>query len=133
MGAQPRQNPPYYGGRIVARLVRFLDHPRRGCWSRVDLPSGEHVLISVGLTGVLVQQSRLGLFGKTLFDEHSDASLRALISLREEFAESTAEKADLPSEMVSPALAAFTQAALASASADELAERLKRAAEPRES
>lgn len=68
----------------MATLVRFVDNGSLGCWSRVDMDSGENCYISVARTGLLIKESKLGIFGRTVFrvDDVDDLA-RLCISLSE--------------------------------------------------
>jgi hypothetical protein len=104
-------------------LIRYLNC-KEGYWSRVDLENGDPIWISVAHTGVVVKKSKIGFLGTTLYNERSNFSaaktahaLNAGIS-----------KYVTPIDMTNPVLRAFTQVALESKSADQLAARVNQAA-----
>ncbi len=47
-------------------LKKFKDSTFQ-CWSRVDLPNGDPIWISIAQTGVLIKKSKLGLKGEVLY------------------------------------------------------------------
>ncbi len=112
------------GGRKMSRLIRFLDN-KHGCWSRVDLSDGSPVYISVARTGVRIKQSRLGLFGRELYEE------KVLYRLAETCMNlsSHINAYSVPGNMRSPVLRVFTQLALDSSSAKEYMAKLHSLAE----
>lgn len=97
-------------------LVRF-DDSATGCWSRVDLESGEPIWISVARTGIVVKVSRLGFLGAKLFAE-SDLSKLALIC--KDLAEGSDEAPQLPTDMKNLVLRLMTSTALQSPNAAAL-------------
>ena len=107
----------------MSRLDDFVDNPRKACWSRVILDSGEPIWISIAQTGVLIKRSKLGLFGATLFRESEILKCADVgDALHREFDDCT-----VPDGMTNPALRVFTQAALNSKSTLELCGKLDKA------
>ena len=51
---------------MVTTLVQFFDRGSLGCWSRVDMATGEHCYISITRKGMVIKESDLGLFGRTV-------------------------------------------------------------------
>lgn len=51
---------------MMTTLVRFIDRGSLGCWSRVDMATGEHCYISITRKGMVIKESDLGLFGRTV-------------------------------------------------------------------
>jgi hypothetical protein len=108
-------------GDQTTKLILYRD-TQRHCWARVDLASGEPIYISVARSGIIVKRSSLGLFGRKLYRSNIH---RAAITARALEAQTRSRLT--PDDMTSPALRAFTQAALEARSSDELASRLNNA------
>jgi tetratricopeptide (TPR) repeat protein len=106
----------------LGALLRFADGGGQ-CWARVQTESGEPIYISVARTGILVKRSRLGIFGTTIYAECTVVNLGETAHALQ--CELTADKT--PDEMTNPVLKVFTQAALESRDAAELAARIGRA------
>jgi hypothetical protein len=106
----------------MGKLLRYADSNTQ-CWSRVNLPNGDSIWISVAQSGVLVKRSRLGLLGAKLYHEKNvyRAAMTAS-ALDDEFVAWTT-----PDEMNNPVLRAFTQAALEAETASQLSIRLNEA------
>lgn len=103
-------------------LKRYLNC-KDGYWSRVDLDNGDPIWISVASAGVVVKKSKIGFLGTTLYNERSNFSAaKTAHALNAEIS-----KYLTPMDMTNPVLRAFTQVALESKSADELAARLSEA------
>jgi len=106
----------------MGKLIKFIDG-KRGCWSVIDLESGESVYIGVAQTGVIVRKSRWALFGTKLYNEsdiHKIADTAA--TLATEIRQYTT-----PPAMTNPVLRVFTQVALDSDSAVQFCTRIGRA------
>lgn len=105
----------------MGTLIRFMDG-KNGCWSRVDLTSGDPIWIGVAQTGVMVKISRLGILGAKLYNENNrDRIANTVQALDQEFSQYTT-----PMGMTSHVLRAFTQAALDCNTAPDLSNRLNR-------
>ena len=57
----------------MSAILDFVDREGGARFSAVQLDSGEPVWISIARTGVLIKQSRIGLFGAVLFQDSIDA------------------------------------------------------------
>jgi hypothetical protein len=53
----------------TAKILYFGDSSKRGCGATVILESGEPCLLSIAQSGILVKESRHGIFGATLYNE----------------------------------------------------------------
>ena len=92
----------------MPKLLRFMDHDRRGRWAQISMDSGDPCWIGIARTGVLVKRSQIGLFGTKLYEEknlhHAARTGQALASLYPELL--------TPTDMRHPALIAFANAVL---------------------
>jgi hypothetical protein len=103
----------------MSHVVRFVDG-KFGCWSRVDLDSGEPITISVIQTGVVIKKSRTGIFGPTLFDERE--VIRAAMTAQVLNSQITSYAT--PTGITNAVLRVYTQVALDSTSVTALCARL---------
>ena len=88
----------------MATLVRFVDNGSLGCWSRVDMDSGENCYISVARTGLLIKESKLGIFGRVVFrvDDIDDLARLAMSLSEVQYEDLT------PPSMTNPVLKVIT-------------------------
>ena len=100
----------------MSKLLRFADSEVQ-CWSRVDLPSGQPIFISIARTGLVVKVSRTGLFGSILFRETEVARLASIMQV---LSQSILEHPELPQEMRNLTLRLVTSAALQAENAASL-------------
>ena len=106
----------------MGKLVKFVDG-KWGCWSVLDLESGESVYIGVSRSGVVVRKSKSALFGVKLYNESDIQKLTdTAVTLHEEITQFTT-----PPAMTNPMLKLFTQIALDSDSAVEIGARIGKA------
>src|SRR5688572_23174058 len=96
----------------MGKLIRFEERHAR--YARVDLESSDPIWISVAQAGVVVKRSRLGFFGRELYNENDLKTVVAhSCELDKLFLASTEPMAD-------PVLAPFTAAALSARNAAAL-------------
>lgn len=88
----------------MAKLIRFIDNGSTGCWSRIDLESGENCYISVARTGLIIKQSKLGIFGRVVFrvDDVDELAYLAMSLSEVSYDDLT------PQEMTNPVLKVIT-------------------------
>jgi hypothetical protein len=100
----------------MATLVRFVDSGSLGCWSRVNMDSGENCYISIARTGLLIKESKLGILGKIVFRvDDVDALARLAMSLSE------IQYEDLtPPDMTNPVLKVITNEILHLGALDDI-------------
>jgi len=96
----------------MGRLIRFEERHAR--YARVDLESSDPIWISIAQAGVVVKRSRLGLFGRDLYNE---TNLKTVVAHCREL-----DKLFLapPETMTDPVLGPFTGAALGARNAAAL-------------
>jgi hypothetical protein len=92
----------------MTTLVRFLDKERRGTWANVVMDDGSPCWIGIAQTGVLIKKSKVGLFGKKLYEEKEVyVAAEKAKNLSELYSEQL-----VPDDMTNPVLRAFTNAIL---------------------
>ena len=105
-------------------LKKFKDSTFQ-CWSRVDLPNGDPIWISIAQTGVLIKKSKLGLKGEVLY-QSKDIELISRLGARLSL---SLNEFDTPENMKNVPLKVFTQIALESSSIEEFCSRISLAEE----
>jgi hypothetical protein len=85
-----------------------MDKGALGCWSLVEMDTGENCWISIARTGLVIKESRIGFFGRVVFrvDDVDDLA-RLAVSLSE------MQYEDLtPDDMTNPVLKLITNEVL---------------------
>jgi hypothetical protein len=101
---------------MPGKVEDFTDN-KIACYARLKLSNGDPCYISVGRDGVVIKRSRFGMLGSVLYKEtdvyRAAMTAKALMYLLSENI--------LPAGFTNPVLAAFTNAALHTATPTELA------------
>tara|TARA_Y100000031_G_C8145305_1_gene349659 strand:- start:506 stop:844 length:339 start_codon:yes stop_codon:yes gene_type:complete len=100
-------------------LIRFKDTFSQ-CWSRVDLPNGDPIWISIARSSVKIKKSKLGITGAVLYkskdlDKITKLGVQLLSSLNE---------FNTPVNLENFLLKVFTQLALESSTIEEFCSRI---------
>lgn len=53
----------------MTKLVRFLDNGAKGTWANIRMDNGDPCWIGIAQTGILVKKSKVGLFGRKIYEE----------------------------------------------------------------
>lgn len=99
----------------MTHLVRFLDAAPKGVWSNIRMDNNDPCWIGVADTGVLVKKSKIGVFGRKLYDESISKSANTALALSKQYQDDMT-----PSEMRHPLLKAFANAALHCSTIEEV-------------
>lgn len=99
----------------MTHLVRFLDSGPKGVWSNIRMENNNPCWIGFAQTGVRVKKSKVGMFGKTLYEKNASDSANTALALSKLYGDDLT-----PSEMRHPLLKAFTNAVLHCSNLEEV-------------
>ena len=99
----------------MGKVLAFSHPPKVGHWCRIQMDDGDPCWISIGKDTVIIKKSKLGIFGKKIFEKGPIIEIYARLSKLDEMF----PKKLTPEDMTSLALKYFTNAALNSSSLDE--------------
>ena len=100
----------------MGKVLAFSHPPKVGHWSKVKMNNGDPCWISIGKESVIIKKSKLGLFGKKIFEKGPIIDVYARLTKLDEMF----PKKLTPDDMTSFVLKYFTNAALNCSSLDEL-------------